>query len=792
MTLGAGDDAPVSGQKLSGNGADTISGGDGNDTITDAGGDNPLITGGTGGDTITVDGGNNAEIDGDAGDDVITTGAGNDFVYGGHKDQPASTVDGSDTINTAAGNDYVVGGSGADFMNVAGGTDTISYEEKSDPVWAVVVPSGGQTGGSGTFCNPYSTPAGTTCEGDTVIDAENLRGGSGADVLAGDQLDLVGGVLKCKDPTSNSLVNELRGGAGNDQLFGCVGNDTLFGDAGDDTLVGGAGSDDINGGDLGEVEGDSVSYQDYVPASGDKGVTVTLGDGAFNDGPTDGPATELDNLHGDIENVTGSDYKDVLVGSGNDNKLRGLGGNDLLDGGFGADTLVGGADTDTVTYNGVLVGTTQVTSARTTAIVANLDGVANDGQANENDNIDPTVENVTGGSGDDTFVGQPIGSAINGAADNVFIGNDGKDSFDGKYGADTFTGGAGEDTVLYTGRTATEVVTAQIDGLPHSGSVNDRNTAGQLDKLGTDIENITGGDEPDVFTGDQKANILKGAGGADQIDGQAGDDRIEGGAGNDNIDGGAGIDSLQGGLGDDVIAGSGGTDTVDYTERSTPVAVSLDNLANDGEIAIAEKDNVLSDIEVCAGCTTVTGDGLQGGGGGAGGAGGGGGVPAADDTTPADDTPPADDTTPAQDTTTPATTSNNQGSSTTTTKVDAATEEKGTTSGSSSKQQTLVSLKKTKLRANKILVRGRILVKARKGKAKASAACKGGGNVRVIIRKGGKVVGKRLVKMGRTCGFKAPVKLKRGVTGTVKVQVRFLGNSKLKATKRTTKLQVNG
>ena len=795
VNLGDGNDGPVSGQKVAGTGKDTINGGAGTDTITDGGGDNPLITGGDGNDTITVDGGNNGEVDGDAGDDTITTSAtsaGNDFVYGGHKGQAADAVDGADTINTNGGDDYVVGGSQADYMNVGDGSDTISYEEKSEPVWAVVVPTGGQTGGSGTYCNPYATPpTGKTCEGDTVIAAENLRGGSAGDVLAGDQLVMVGGVLKCKTPASNNFVNDLRGNAGDDQLFGCDGDDALFGDAGDDTLVGGNGRDDINGGDGGETNGDSVSYQDW---GGPQGVTVTLGDGAFNDGPSapSGGArdtTQLDNLHGDIENVTGSDYNDLLVGSGQNNTLTGLGGNDVLDGGFGADKIVGGDGIDTVTYNGTTVDGTAVTNPRTAAIVATLDGANDDGQANENDNLDPTIENVIGGSGDDTFVGQPIAGAINNKVDNTFTGNDGNDTFDGKWGADKFNGGAGTDTVVYSDRAADEVVTARIDALPDSGSANDTNAGGQLDRIGADIENLTGGGEQDVFTGDQKSNILNGGGGADTVDGQAGDDTVIGGDGDDNLDGGAGVDRIRGGLGNDVIAGSGGTDTVDYTDRTTPVAITLDNVANDGETAIGEADNVKSDIEVCDGCTTATGDGLQ-------------------SNNPPADNPPAQNPQPqpqpqpepqVQDNTSQNQTTNNSttDSSTTTTKVDTTTTQKdpGTTASSTpseSSMQTAVSVTKKVNGLRSVLVRGRILVKARNGLAQASASCKGGGKVLVTIRKGSKVVGSKLVKVSKTCTFLAPVTLKKGTAGKLKVEVKFLGNRALKATKRTTSLQVNG
>jgi hypothetical protein len=62
----------------------------------------------------------------------------------------------------------------------------------------------------------------------------------------------------------------------------------------------------------------------------------------------------------------------------------------------------------------------------------------------------------------------------------------------------------------------------------------------------------------------------------------------------------------------------------------------------------------------------------------------------------------------------------------------------------------------------------------------------------VTLTKGGKVVGKKLVTLGRTCSFRAPVTLAKGTTGKLKVEVKFLGNGALKASKRTTNLQVNG
>jgi hypothetical protein len=247
-----------------------------------------------------------------------------------------------------------------------------------------------------------------------------------------------------------------------------------------------------------------------------------------------------------------------------------------------------------------------------------------------------------------------------------------------------------------------------------------------------------------------------------------------------------------------VIAGSGGTDTVDYTERTTPVAISLDNVANDGETAINEADNVKGDIEVCDGCTTATGDGLQGNN-----------PPPPPAPAPGPGPGPGPGPAPAgdnqnsnqsQNTTqdnTNTNTNTNTTPDTTTTKVDPKTEQRdpGTTSSSTvqdSSMQTSVAVTKPVKGVRSVLVRGRILVKARDGVAKASASCKGGGKVLVTIRKGTKVVGKKLVTVTKTCTFLAPVALAKGTTGKLKVEVKFLGNRALKATKRTTSLQVNG
>ena len=90
---------------------------------------------------------------------------------------------------------------------------------------------------------------------------------------------------------------------------------------------------------------DQVSFQDAS-----QGVTVTL-DGLKNDGVPG----KLINLRSDIEDVYGTNFRDIIVGDDKRNRLQGgpgrddlsgAGGNDRLEGHDGSDALFGGPGDD--------------------------------------------------------------------------------------------------------------------------------------------------------------------------------------------------------------------------------------------------------------------------------------------------------------------------------------------------------------------------------------------------------------------------------------------------------------
>jgi Ca2+-binding RTX toxin-like protein len=135
---------------------------------------------------------------------------------------------------------------------------------------------------------------------------------------------------------SSDHANVLEGEDGNDtfELGGGSGQDTINGGAGDDLIKEPAGPDTINGG----PGTDTVMYQ----KAGAESLTVTLDD-ERNDGPGAGQ-----DIHSDVENLTGGPERDHFVGSDGANVLKGEGGEDELKGGAGEDTLEGGGDDDTI------------------------------------------------------------------------------------------------------------------------------------------------------------------------------------------------------------------------------------------------------------------------------------------------------------------------------------------------------------------------------------------------------------------------------------------------------------
>lgn len=307
--------------------------------------------------------------------------------------------------------------------------------------------------------------------------------------------------------------DQLQGGLGDDFLVGGAGDDVLTGAGGVDTFIGGAGSDRIDGG----VGVDSVSY-----ASATAGASIRLNGGATLDGQGG-----TDTLFG-IEDATGSDFNDTIIGSGVANTLRGGLGADYLIGLGGDDVLVGGSGAANSLQGGV-GDDVYVVSANDTIVEAAGEGLDVVQTSNASQRLSANVENLT-------FTGTGEFTGIGNASDNQILGGEGRDTLIGLGGNDTLVGGSGAANQLFGGAgddfyivSANDTIVEQAgEGTDAVATTNSRMT------LAANIENLDFTGAGDFTgTGNASANVIAGGDGGDTLTGRGGNDTLIGDLGDD-------------------------------------------------------------------------------------------------------------------------------------------------------------------------------------------------------------------------------------------------------------------
>ncbi len=588
------------------------------------------------------------------GTDDVTLGnriwglGGMDRLYGGEGPDTLSGGAGDDMLDGGDEDDILIGGPGADALTGGAGDDTASYAGSMMGVTvrfhAMQAMHGDAEGDTfvDTTTNTYTVLDEDEEEQDmteTVPDVINLTGSGGDDILAGDSRD-----------------NEIRGGGGNDRLYGGPGgnykndsnNDMMYGGAGHDHVFGGKGGDMLDGGagkdNLWGNGGVNTYYggpgSDTIHASREdvdvaaRGTAAVVIDGHGGEDAEDatgsaimknsirdmdtlsfanfmdemledgtGITLDLETAHADIvkriDHVIGTAERDVLTGT-NDAP-------ETIEGGDGRDTLVGGTESgDTVSYassdRGVRVQLGDGTESNPSGGHASGDTISG-------------FENATGSAHGDDLTAHNEGSTLKGLdGDDELNGGAGNDTLEGGAGADELDGGIQdrtadteaneqENTLSYAGSSAG--VRINLDALTFSGGDaegDEIETYDYIDDMGTTTGDNPTDDDEEIevatfrhVTGSHHDDHLTGDRFDNKLVGNDGDDTLRGREGSDHLVGGKGADMMDGGT---ARGARPGADTdEDWVDYSGMTAVTV-NLATGMGMAGPAMGDTLANIEV--------------------------------------------------------------------------------------------------------------------------------------------------------------------------------------------------
>ena len=574
-------------------GDDTLIGGDGNDHLW-GDDDNDILDGGNGEDVLG--GGEN--------DDNLTGGSGRDqFVlnrmhYGPNGLEMVGF--GNDVIQ-----DFVVGEDVLDVYNVPEFTSVaamLSYaiSAPADPDLVLEYYTSDNVAGIPELNRLTLIGVSPTDLQNMEIWFSPIRGTNGDDIIVGtsDNENFEG--LEGND--------QIDGQGGNDNFDGGPGDDQLIGGANHDWFIGGTGSDYFDGGgsedhlhlhhhdeqmsgvilDLTNISASAGGFNDVVAFADGTGSTdyvkniQNLSGTNFNDILTGGPGHNNlsgwdgdDQLSGgdDHDNLRGDDGNDFLYGNNGDDNLTGGRGNDLLDGGAGEDQ----AD---YRWNGEENGVSVNLASQT---------VSDDGFGGTDTLV--SIEGVQGSEWDDFLSGDANHNNLQGREGNDTLnGGAGDDYIAGGAGADIIDGGTGDDTIAFRPWHGT---TGGINVDLSSNTVSNDGT-GSSDTV-SNVEHVDGSEHNDVITGGTGHNNLRGNEGNDVLNGGADGDYLDGGEGDDTLIAAGDNDNLHGGNGDDTFvlsdgmnvwvedfnAGPGGVDELDLT-----AVANLNSLADVGAALI--------------------------------------------------------------------------------------------------------------------------------------------------------------------------------------------------------------
>jgi len=393
---------------------------------------------------------------------------------------------------------------------------------------------------------------------------ENATGGSGGDVLAGNDADNI--------------------------LMGNAGDDTFYESLGDDTFDGGAGSDkaiftyDLSDYLVQIINSVTISLQ-YIPSNA---ITTLIDIENFVFDAVSYTFNELDILFGK-EEVMGTLWEDFINGSWNPENILGLDGDDKIHAGAGNDNVSGDGGNDRIYGNS---GDDYIYGDNGNDVLLGNDG---------NDNIFGGAGNdiLNGGIGDDILDG--------GAGDNKLYGGAGDDIAVFEYDLSDYTIQIKNSVTVSLQYTLDNTITTSMD-IENFVFNNVNYTFDQLEQFYNQANNLTnqrigGNAGDDNISGGGGNDVIIGNQGDDNLVGGAGDDVLNGGVGNDVLNGGSGKNKLYGGSGDDIfmIDGSadGGSTIMDFKIGEDRIDIS--DLLSDYNPTTDDINDFVSIVELWSG-----------------------------------------------------------------------------------------------------------------------------------------------------------------------------------------------
>ncbi|MBM4076418.1 MAG: hypothetical protein FJ267_12355, partial [Planctomycetes bacterium] len=311
------------------------------------------------------------------------------------------------------------------------GNDAFMLNYSANSVTITMSTNGGPTTSLGTF--PLTAPL--TLFGLGGTDSVKVVGTSGSDVIEVSNSGAVvnGGILILNSTESLSLV----GGAG---------NDTYRFDT--DTALGLISLDEVGGG----IDMLDFSLTETV------GISINLGLAT----------TQVVNANLSLNLKSATTFENVIGGSRNDT-LTGNSLNNVLIGDAGNDTYVFDTDTqlglDNITDSDGIDTLSFATSANDVVVNLGLTTIAQIINTNLTLTLNSatSIENVRGGSGNDTLTGNSLNNVlIGGAGADSLIGGDGNDSLIIDNFDTSVNGGAGVDRVTFGGATQTSAISFNL------------------------------------------------------------------------------------------------------------------------------------------------------------------------------------------------------------------------------------------------------------------------------------------------------------------------------------------